>query len=115
MVSRRRSEVPRLAHVGQKSGIPWAGEIKIRPNPRSVPNRYYRHGVPQAALYADFIRNDSEVDEFFGSELGIDRASECKAALIVPLDQGDDYASGLDALEWLASCFGVSLLKVDDA
>jgi hypothetical protein len=92
-----------------RSRTPWAGEIKIAP--RSGLARYYRHGIPQALLYRQYIRTAQAVSQFFDSALDLD-AGACQAALIVPAESGPVFESSRRQLERLADLFCVHLVTV---
>lgn len=91
------------------SRVPWAAEIKIAPN-SGLP-RYYRHGIPQALLYREYIRAVPAVAEFLGAELDLE-ARRCEAALVVPEASGPAFQSARPRLERLADLFSVRLVTV---
>jgi hypothetical protein len=86
----------------------WAIELKVSQGGKD--GMYLRHGIPQAALYRDFIRNDKAIRRFFKENLGIDSAN-CQAVLAFP--KFDRYQEVKNELESVAAVFDVKLVELD--
>jgi hypothetical protein len=94
--------------------IPYAVELKIADSSTKKTNRatYYRHGIAQAALYREFIRNDDRLHNWFDSQSL--NARECNAALAFPKMDLDDLSQRVLAQhKKVAAAFDVDIIEVD--
>lgn len=93
---------------------PWVVELKV---PEKGQSEYYRHAIPQAVLYREYIRNAGGVTQWFRDQR-ID-PHKCEAVIGVPIlrsNRGHDGASQLlEHLEMVARPFGVKVVEIQGA
>ncbi len=122
-------QFPTLWHDGERSharyldalmrigSTPWAVEVKV--NTSSGPGSYYSHGITQAVLYREFIREAAGAKgtpffEWFAKRKGL-KPADCQGMLVIePMRtrQGGPHPEQqrrTDELRETARCFGIEL------